>query len=161
MKVFLRVLTISMATGALAFAGCGGSDDNSSSNSESASNGTTASATGTTGATMSEGAGSEGTGQENAKGTIDVKADPSGALAYEPDKLDGKAGKVEIDFTNDSPLPHDIVIDSPDGKEVAKTSVFTGGSEQASFDAKPGSYTFYCSVPGHREGGMEGTLTIK
>lgn len=160
MKVFLRVLTISMVAGTLAFAGCGGSDDNSSSSSESASNNTT-STTGTTGTTMSNGGAGEGSGQENAKGTIDVEADPGGALAYEPDKLDGKAGKVEIDFTNDSPLPHDIVIDSPDGKEVAKTSVFTGGSEKASFDAKPGSYTFYCSVPGHREGGMEGTLTIK
>lgn len=159
MKVFLRVLAISMAAGALAFAGCGSSDDNSSSSSESASTGTTTSATGTTGPTMSASGASNG--QENAKGTIEVEADPGGALAYEPDKLQGKAGKVEIDFTNDSPLPHDIVIDSPDGKEVAKTSVFTGGSEKASFDAKPGAYTFYCSVPGHREGGMEGTLTIK
>lgn len=152
MKVSLRLLAVPLAVGALAFAGCGGSSDNSSSNPETNSN---------TATEQPAESNAPANGQESAKGTIKVAADPGGQLAYEPDSLDGKAGKVKIDFTNDSPLPHDIVVDSPDGKEVAKTSVFTGGSEQTSFDAKPGAYTFYCSVPGHREGGMEGTLTIK
>ncbi|MCO5316424.1 MAG: plastocyanin/azurin family copper-binding protein [Solirubrobacterales bacterium] len=142
-----------LAVGALAFAGCGSSSDDSSSSTESASTGTTTEQPAETGGAA--------TGQESAKGVLDIAADPGGQLAYEPDKLDGKSGKVTVDFTNDSPLPHDIVFDSPDGKEVAKTSVFTGGSEKATFDAKPGAYTFYCSVPGHREGGMEGTLTVK
>lgn len=150
MKVSLRLLAIPLAVAALAFAGCG-SSDNSSDNTESANTGTT----------TEQPAENNNAGQENAKGVVDVKADPGGQLAYIPDSLSAKPGKVEVNFTNDSPLPHDIVIDAPDGKEVAKTSVFTGGSEQATFDAKPGAYTFYCSVPGHREGGMEGTLTVK
>lgn len=155
MRVSLRFIALPIAVGALAFAGCGGSSsDNSSSSSESAGSGTTTEQP----ASSNSGAGS---GQENAKGTIDVAADPGGQLAYDPSSLDGKSGNVTIDFTNDSPLAHDIVIDAPDGKEVAKTPVFTGGSKEASFDAKPGAYTFYCSVPGHREAGMEGTLTIK
>lgn len=150
MKVSLRLLAIPLAVGALAFAGCGSSDD-SSNNSESANTGTT----------TEQPAENNTDNQAAAAQTLDIAADPGGKLAYVPTSLEGNAGDLEIDFTNDSPLPHDIVIDGPDGKEVAKTSVFTGGSEQASFDAKPGAYTFYCSVPGHREGGMEGTLTVK
>lgn len=155
MKLSLRLLVVPLAVGVLAFAGCGGSSDDSSGSSESS--------TGSNAATEqpANNNATANSGSENAKGTIAVAADPGGQLAYEPDRLEGKAGKVSVDFTNDSPLPHDIVIDAPDGKEVAKTSVFTGGSETASFNAKPGTYTFYCSVPGHREGGMEGTLTIK
>lgn len=151
MKPSLKLLAVPLAVGALTFAGCGGSSDNSSSDTGSASNATT----------TEQPAENNGTGQEAAKGALEIKADPGGALAYIPPNLDGKAGKITVDFTNDSPLPHDIVFDGPDGKEVGKTSVFTGGSETAEFDAKPGAYTFYCSVPGHREGGMEGTLTVK
>ncbi len=155
MKASLRLLAIPLAAGALVFAGCGG-DDNSSDDSNTGTTQTEKPATNeTTGAAGNE------AGQETAKGTIALAADPSGALAYDPSTLDAKAGPLTIDFTNDSPIPHDVVVDDPDGKEVAKTSVFTGGSESTKFDAKPGAYTFYCSVPGHREQGMEGTLNVK
>ena len=36
-----------------------------------------------------------------------------------------------------------------------------GGVSKVTVDLKPGEYAFYCSVPGHREGGMEGKLTVK
>lgn len=159
MKASLRLLAVPLAVGALVFAGCGGDDDSSDTTTDTTTQ-TEQPATNETGSNGSTGNG-EATGEETAKGTLALAADPSGALAYEPTDLEGEAGEVTIDFTNDSPLPHDVVVDGPDGKEVARTSVFTGGSEDASFDAKPGKYTFYCSVPGHLEGGMEGTLTIK
>ncbi len=158
MKASLRLLAIPLAAGALVFAGCGG-DDNSSDNTSDTTTTTEQPATNATGDTGN--ANGNAAGEETAKGTIALAADPAGALAYDPSDLEGKAGPLTIEFTNDSPIPHDVVIDGPDGKEVAKTSVFTGGTEAAKFDAKPGDYTFYCSVAGHREGGMEGTLTVK
>jgi len=159
MKASLRLLVIPLAIGALFFAGCGGDDSSDDSN-----NGTTQTEQpAATNETGSDGNAGEETasGDETAKGTIALAADPSGALAYDPSDLEAEAGPLTVDFTNDSPIPHDVVFDGPDGKEVARTSVFTGGSETAKFDVKPGAYTFYCSVPGHREGGMEGTLTVK
>jgi uncharacterized cupredoxin-like copper-binding protein len=39
--------------------------------------------------------------------------------------------------------------------------VNNGGVSEIEVDVQPGEYTFYCSVPGHREGGMEGTLTVE
>jgi plastocyanin len=94
-----------------------------------------------------------------AGGTIEVAADES-ALAYDTDSLEVEAGKVEIDFKNPSSIPHDVDVEQ-DGKEIGGTEVFADGEEAATVELKPGDYTFFCSVPGHREAGMEGTLTVK
>ena len=80
--------------------------------------------------------------------------------AYEEDSLEAPAGNVAVAFTNDAPVGHDVVFEQ-DGSEVARSSVLTGGSETVGFKAKPGEYTYFCSLPGHREAGMEGTLTVK
>lgn len=88
-----------------------------------------------------------------------IAADPSGGLKFTKTELSAKVGTVEIDFTNDSQTPHDVVI-ARDGDDVAKTDVVTGGDASASADLTAGTYTFYCSVAGHRQAGMEGTLTV-
>ena len=46
------------------------------------------------------------------------------------------------------------------GTVVGATPTFTGGSKSLTLTLKPGTYTFYCSVPGHRQAGMEGTLKV-
>ena len=97
--------------------------------------------------------------QEEASTTLKLGADPS-AIAYDTTKLSAKAGKVTIDFDNPAPLEHNVVIEQ-DGKELAGFEPITEGEEAVSADLKPGTYTFYCSVPGHREAGMEGTLIVK
>jgi uncharacterized cupredoxin-like copper-binding protein len=43
---------------------------------------------------------------------------------------------------------------------LGTTPTFVGGSRTLTLTLKPGTYTFYCSVPGHRQGGMEGTLAV-
>jgi plastocyanin len=93
--------------------------------------------------------------------TLDFEADPSGALAYTTDSATSKAGEVTINFTNSSPVPHDVEIEDSSGEVVAETEVLSEGSDSTTADLKPGKYTFFCSVPGHRQGGMEGTLTVK
>jgi plastocyanin len=91
--------------------------------------------------------------------TLKLAADAT-ALAFDKDSLTAKAGKVTIDFDNPSPIPHNVVIEE-DGKELAGFEPVAEGEKAASADLKAGTYTYYCSVPGHRESGMEGTLTVK
>ncbi|MBK5109964.1 MAG: hypothetical protein JJE10_01200 [Thermoleophilia bacterium] len=140
-------------TAIVLLAGCGGDDSSSDSSSTDTSTGTTQ---------TEQPSGSANEDKAAAQGDVlELSADPSGALAYEQKTLTAEQpGKVQIDFTNDSPVGHDVVIEQ-DGKKVAGSSVITGSSEVVSFDAKADDYTFYCSVPGHREAGMEGTLKVK
>lgn len=94
--------------------------------------------------------------------TIALEADPDGGLAYTTTTASAKAGDVTIDFSNPAPLEHDVVVEDSSGNEVGGTDVITDSSTSVTLqDMKPGTYTFYCSVPGHRDAGMEGTLTVK
>ena len=93
--------------------------------------------------------------------TLDFEADPSGSLAFTSDEATSKAGKVTVNFTNSSPIPHNVDIEDESGEDVAETEVLSEGSDSTTANLKPGTYTFYCAVPGHREAGMEGTLTVK
>jgi plastocyanin len=91
--------------------------------------------------------------------TLKLAADPAGRLAYTNKQLSAKAGKVTVDFSNASPVEHDVAI--AQGSSVAgQTPVFTGGSKTLTVTLEPGTYNFYCTVPGHRQAGMEGMLTV-
>jgi plastocyanin len=100
--------------------------------------------------------GSKGAG---ASTTLKLSADPS-ALAFDATELSAKAGQVTIDFNNPSPIPHNVVIEE-DGKELAGFEPIAEGEESETAELKPGTYTFLCTVPGHAEAGMEGTLVVK
>jgi len=100
-------------------------------------------------------------GSAGSGSAIDIEADPSGSLAFTSDSAEAKAGKDTVNFTNSSPVPHDVRIEDSSGEDVGGTETISESSESATVDLKPGEYTFYCSVPGHRQAGMEGTLTVK
>ncbi len=68
---------------------------------------------------------------------------------------------MTVNFTNSSPVPHDVAIEDSSGETVAETEVIAEGSDSATAELEPGEYTFFCTVPGHRQAGMEGTLTVK
>jgi uncharacterized cupredoxin-like copper-binding protein len=66
---------------------------------------------------------------------------------------------VTINLTNASPVEHNVQI-IQGSTAIGSTPTFTGGSKSVTVQLKPGTYTFFCSVPGHRQAGMEGTLTV-
>jgi plastocyanin len=92
--------------------------------------------------------------------TLELATEPSGELAYDKAELEAETGNVTIEASNPSPVPHNVAIEGG-GVDEQGPVVQEGGTSRVSVDLEPGEYTFYCSVPGHREGGMEGTLTVK
>jgi uncharacterized cupredoxin-like copper-binding protein len=94
-----------------------------------------------------------------AAATLRLAANPAGLLSFSTKQLTAKAGKVTIELTNDSPVEHDVAIEQA-RSELGSTPVFTGGSKSVTLNLEPGTYKFFCSVPGHRQAGMEGTLTV-
>ena len=137
-----------------ALVACGSSSsDSSSTGAETTAENQTESESGEAGSAEGKSAGSAA--------AVAFEADPNGGLAYTSSSATAKAGKVTIDFTNPQPLTHDVAIEDSSGKTVGKTELIAEGSDSTVVDLKPGEYTFFCTVPGHREAGMEGTLTVK
>jgi plastocyanin/predicted small secreted protein len=98
----------------------------------------------------------EGTATEKS-GTLDIPVAPAG-LAYKFADATANAGQVTFKSENPQATPHNIAIEGPVN---GKGEVVTNGTSQFQATLTPGNYTFFCSVPGHREGGMEGKLTVK
>ena len=130
------------------------------------SNSTTTTSTSGGGGESSGGAAAEGGektsgGEAGGGSTVKFEADPNGEIAYTTTEASAKAGKVTIDFNNPQGLTHDVAIEDSSGKEVGKTDLIAGEETSTTVNLEPGTYTYYCTVPGHREAGMEGTLTVK
>jgi plastocyanin len=141
--VFPLALVVALALGA-----CGSSNDNSSSSTSTPA--ATTEATTTAAATTPAASGGE---------TVKLSADAGGALKFNTTKLKAKAGKVTLDLTNPAPIPHAIAVEG-NGVDKDGESATTGGHSTVTVTLKPGTYTFYCPVPGHEAGGMKGTLTV-
>jgi plastocyanin len=116
---------------ALALAGCGGG-------SKKAATPTTTAATAATKLTLA--------------------ADKS-ALKFDKSTLTAPAGKVTIAMTNPSMLEHNVAIEG-NGLDTAGQIVGHGGTSTVTANLKPGTYTFFCAVDGHRQAGMQGKLTV-
>ena len=139
------VPTVSMLllAGALALAGCGGSSKSSASSSSATTRSSAAAPAPAAGSTLSLAANSEG------------------LLKFDKTTLTAKAGSVSISFTNTATLSHNLTVASASGAVVGATATFQGGTKVLALNLKPGTYKFYCTVPGHRAAGMEGTLTAQ
>jgi plastocyanin len=138
----MRKLVLLVALAALApvaLAACGGDDDE-----------TTSAATTTT--TQAGGGGGGG--------TLSLAADPT-QLAYDTTSLSSKAGETTIDFDNPSSTGHDVCVKDTSEKEVGCSDVIQESNTSLTVDLKAGTYTFFCSVPGHEAAGMEGTLSVE
>jgi plastocyanin len=92
-------------------------------------------------------------------GTLQLAASET-ALAFDKTSLTSKPGKVTIDFDNPAALEHNVAIEQ-NGKEIAVSETLAKGKTSVSADLAPGTYTYLCTIPGHAEAGMEGTLVVK
>src|SRR5436189_3197802 len=150
MKRLVLLLAAVALTATFATAGCGSSKKSSSSNT------TSTPATSSSAPSTAKGASS----------SLSVSADAGGALKFNKTALTGKAGKVTLNMVNPSGagIAHGIAVE---GKGVDKdgtggtSGVAPGKTSTLAVTLKPGSYTFYCPVDGHKAGGMKGTLTVK
>jgi plastocyanin len=139
------VLLVAIALALFGLAACGDDDDDED---------TTAAETTTTDTAAGGAAGGAG-------GTVDLSAPASGDFAYDQASASTTAGSVTINFDNPASLSHDVVIEDESGADLGKTDLVSQGNTSVTVDLAPGTYAYYCDVAGHREGGMEGTLTVK
>ncbi|HEY0632780.1 MAG TPA: plastocyanin/azurin family copper-binding protein [Thermoleophilaceae bacterium] len=93
--------------------------------------------------------------------TLLISADPTGQLRFDKDTLAAPAGTVRITMNNPSPVPHNVSIEGPGGVKQQGKTVSKGGASEVQLPLKAGTYTYFCSVDGHRQAGMQGTLTVK
>jgi len=141
----VSAVLIVAALAVVGLAACGGSSNDNS---------TTAAST--PASTTPAGGGAAGGGS-----TVDISTPSGSDLAFDQKSVSAKAGNVTVDFDNKQPLQHDVAVADSSGKVLGQTDLVSSGTANATVDLQPGTYTFYCTVPGHREAGMQGTLTVK
>jgi plastocyanin len=137
LALLLALLTLT----AVGVAACGGDDDDDD-------GGDTAATT-------------ETTVESDGGASVSLTANPDGELAYEESTLSAPAGMVTIEFDNPASIGHDVVVEDQNANEITRTDVITGDTATAVGEFEAGDYTYYCSVDGHRDAGMEGTLTVE
>jgi plastocyanin len=106
--------------------------------------------------------GGEAAGQPAIKGpggVLQLAASPT-QIAFDTRKLTSEPGKVTIDFDNPATIEHNVAIEK-NGAEIATSPLITDSKTTVSADLAPGTYTFLCTVPGHAEAGMQGTLVVR
>jgi uncharacterized cupredoxin-like copper-binding protein len=130
--------TLLLAALVAALAGCGGDDDGGGAE-----------------ATQAETTADSGAAAQ----TLELEADPSGALRFTQESLQANAGEVTLVMENPSSVPHNVALKGG-GVDEEGEIVGEGEESQVSATVEPGTYEFYCSVPGHEAAGMKGELTV-
>jgi uncharacterized cupredoxin-like copper-binding protein len=91
---------------------------------------------------------------------VEIKA--TDLLKFEPATITVKDGSpVRLTLTNEGALDHNWVVDNLDGKQVELDAKSKASATAEFTPTTLGTYEFYCSVPGHREAGMKGTLVVQ
>jgi plastocyanin len=97
---------------------------------------------------------------QQAQGQVVTLSSPEdGSTTFDPAQLAANPGAVSLEYTNPSPVEHNVALEA-DGAEEGDL-VTDGDISTVSAELQRGQYAYYCSVPGHREAGMEGTLTVR
>ena len=137
----LTILAAALALCAPALAACGG-DDEASANCGPAE--------------------ASGNDINPATDTLEVSAPANNDFVFDQGCLDATPGIVTATFHNPAELSHDFCIEDSGGEELGCTELIADGdTDTLQVELEEGEYTFYCSVAGHREDGMEGELTVR
>jgi uncharacterized cupredoxin-like copper-binding protein len=134
-----RFLILALLAGAVVLSSCGSSSDSTSSTPSS----------------------SAPTPKASAGQTLKLKADADGGLYFEPRKLKAKSGTVTLAMDNPSSTgkQHGIAVEG-NGVDKDGQIVSPGSKSTITVTLKPGTYEYYCPVPGHKAAGMKGTLVV-
>ena len=161
--LILVLACVALLALALGLSACGGDDDDSGAAAATTAAATSGATTAPATPVPTESTPSTTTATTTAAGgggatTVDVAADPTGQLKFQETKLTAKAGEITLKLTNDSPVPHNIAVDGADGQS---DTIQDGQTAELTVNLPAGTYQYYCAVPGHRQAGMVGTLTVK
>ena len=80
-------------------------------------------------------------------------------FAFEPSAPTVDGGQVTVAIDNEGSVPHTWVVEGME--DQLKLEADAGQVDSGTIELAPGAYTFYCEVPGHREAGMEGAVTVE
>lgn len=105
-------------------------------------------------------------GEEGTEGEEGAQELPEDALVFVAVDLEfseapstAEAGEVTIGLDNQGAADHDVTIEELGDEIVAEAP--GGETDTGTVELEAGTYTYYCSVPGHRPAGMEGTLEVQ
>ena len=91
---------------------------------------------------------------------FNIEAHWTKTFSYTADEAFSSPGKVRVGFTNPQSRPHDVAIEDPAGKTIGQSEPVVQEADSFVVQLHPGVYHYYCTLPGHREKGMEGTLRV-
>jgi plastocyanin len=143
----ILLLTVAIVALAVGVAACGGDDDSSAEPAPPAT------------PTEEPAEATEEPAAEGGSSEIPLLALEDGSLAYDTTELSAETGDITIAFSNPSGTPHNVAVEG-EGIEEVLGEVVTNADAPITVSLEPGTYTFFCSVPGHRQAGMEGTITV-
>jgi plastocyanin len=137
----MRTFRLAPALAALTFAlaACGGGSSSATSTPTPASGGGSSS-------------GGAGNGTPVDVALADFSIDVAGGTNLQP-------GPYTFNVTNNGPSAHNLTIEGP-GVDDQATPTFSSGTQSLTVTLKKGSYEFFCSVPGHKEAGMDVDVAV-
>ncbi|HLW47346.1 MAG TPA: plastocyanin/azurin family copper-binding protein [bacterium] len=80
---------------------------------------------------------------------------------FTPKDVTVQPGDISFTVTNRGAIEHNLTVDTTGGGRVTQIAIIEPGETRSIVvSLPPGTYTVYCSLPGHREAGMVGTLKV-
>jgi len=93
---------------------------------------------------------------------LEFEADPGGKLAYTEDVVTALEGNVTLEFTNPQSVRHNLTVEAIGEGRVKTPTVRNHRNSYITVSLnRERKFIFYCSIPGHREAGMEGRIVVK